>query len=468
MTSWIDRARAFTGDRLLRRVVRNSTYLFLSNVIAAVLGIVTANLLGVAVFGVLGIITGFVTNVNRLLSFRMNDVVVRYMGEALAKKEKERAAAVVKAAGLAEALTSLAAFGVLAALAPLGARYFAKEAQLAPLFLLYGLSILANLNNETATGVLQVTGHFRTQALINLAQSVLVAGLIVRAALQGGGLLDVLWAYLLGKVILGAGPVVAALYWMPRAVQPGWWRARFALLPPWRELARFALSTNFSATINLVARDSEVPWVGLFFGPVVAGYYKTALQLINLVVMPVNPFISTTFPEITRAVAEKAWQRLGNLLRRVSLIAGGWTAAVAAGLLLVGRSLLFSEWQAFGRTFHIYDSQYLPAFPVLMLLMIGYGVANTLFWSRPLLLSLGLADYALKVSFWSMLGKVALAVLLLPGAGYLAEAVFLTLYFTVSVGLMVWRGLREVEKESATDDQAGQAAMLNQGGESKG
>ena len=446
MSSWLDRARAFAGDRLLRRVVRNSTYLFASNIIAAVLGIVTANLLGVAVFGTLGIITGFVADVNRLLSFRMNDVVVRYVGEAMARGEKERAAAVIKAAGLAEALTSLAAFGVLALLAPLGARFFAKDTLLAPLFVLYGLSILANLNYETATGLLQVTGHFRTQALINLAQSVLVAVLIVSAALRGGGLVDVLWAYLIGKFILGLGPVAAALFWLPRAIKPDWWRARFSLLPPWRELVRFAFSTNVSATINLVARDSEVPWVGLFFGPVVAGYYKIALQIINLVVMPINPFISTTFPEITRAVAERAWQRLRDLLRRVSLIAGGWTAAVALGLLLFGRQVLFSDWQLFGRTFHIYDAAYEPAFPVLLLLLVGYGVANTVFWSRPLLLAQGLADFALKVSFLAMLGKLALGVLLLPRAGYLAEAVFLSLYFSVSVGVMVWRGLRGIRQ----------------------
>ncbi|MEM5774882.1 MAG: hypothetical protein AAGU05_07750, partial [Anaerolineaceae bacterium] len=60
--------QSWTQDHLLRRVVRNSTYLFASNVISAILSIVTANLLGVAVFGTLGIITGFVANINRLLS----------------------------------------------------------------------------------------------------------------------------------------------------------------------------------------------------------------------------------------------------------------------------------------------------------------------------------------------------------------------------------------------------------------
>jgi O-antigen/teichoic acid export membrane protein len=449
MSALLARARGFAGDRLLRRVVRNSSYLFASNAIGAVLTIATAGLLGVKDFGVLGIITNFVSNVNRLLSFRMGDVVVRYMGEALAQDAengKVKAAAVVKAAGLLEAATSLLAFGVLALLAPLGAAYNAKDAALVPLFMLFGLSILANITTETATGVLQVSGHFRSQALINLAQSILVAGGVVYAALSGGGLVEVLWAYLAGKIILGLGPILAALYWLPKTLGKDWWRAPFTLLPPWKEFIWFGIHTNFSATINVFARDSEVQWVGFFFGPEVSGFYKVALALINLVVMPINPFISTTYPEITKAFASQQWQRLRDLLRRVTIISASWTALVALGLLLFGQQLLFNNWTLLGRTFHIYRPEYLPAYPLLLILLIGYGTANILFWNRPLLLAQGLAGYALRVSLISMLIKVALVVVLLPRAGYLAEAAILSAYFIISVGWMTWRGLRGVRQ----------------------
>jgi O-antigen/teichoic acid export membrane protein len=379
--------------------------------------------------------------------------VVRYMGEALVHKDEplgqQRAAAVVKAAGLVEALTSLAAFGVLALLAPWGAAWIAKDSALTPIFLLFGLSILANITTETATGVLQVTGHFRSQAMINLAQSLLVAGLVVWAAFHGGGLLAIVWAYLVGKMILGLGPILVAIYWLPFTLGRDWWKASFSLLPPWKEFLRFAVSSNFSGTINVFARDSELQWVGFFFGPEASGYYKVALALINLVVMPINPFISTTYPEITRAFASKQWQRLKDLLRRVTVISGGWTIAVALGLLLLGRPVLFSTWTLFGRSFHIYKPEFLPALPLLLILLVGYGAANILFWNRPLLLAQGLAGYALKVSFWVMAAKIVLIFLLLPRAGYLAEAWILSAYFVVSVGLMVWRGLRGVSQSEA-------------------
>lgn len=442
------RLKSFVNDRLLRRVLRNSTYLFAGNALGVVMTVVTANLLGAFSLGSLKIIIGFVTGINRLLSFRMSDAVVRYVSEAMKENDRTKAAALVKAAAMVEGLTSLAAFLLLALLAPVGALYFAKDASLAPLFTLYGVSILANLVCETSTGFLQVTGHFRSQALINLAQSVLVAAVIVWIALNGGGLLAILMAYLLGKLILGLGPAIVAIFWLPRTLGPDWWRAPMSSLPPWRELAGFGLSTNFSATINLIARDSEAPWVGLFFGPQVVGYYSIALTLINLMVMPINPLISTSYPEIARAWVERRFADLRYLLRRVSLVAGAWTGAVGLGLILFGPAVLFSPWTILGREFYLYDSQYLPAFPILVVLLFGYGAANILFWNRPLLLAQGRAGLALRISFWAMLGKLALGFWLLPRSPYLVEAVLLSAYFIVSVGWAVLRGLQCLDRES--------------------
>lgn len=453
--------RSWAQDQILRRVVGSSSYLFASNAIGALLSIVTAGLLGVKDFGVLGIITSFVVNINRLLSFRMSDVVVKYMGEALARQEKERAAAVIKAAGLLEALTSLVAFGVLLLLAPLGARYIAKDAATTSLFILYGLIILANLITETSTGVLRVTNHFRTLALINLLQSILVAVLIVVAAVRGGSLLEVMGAYLVGKVILGIGPLISALYWLPRSLGRDWWKAPFSALPPRKEFFRFAISTNFSGTINIFARDSEVQWTGFFFGPTVAGYFKVALALVGLIIMPIDPFIATTYPEITRSYVMRQWGRLRSLIQRVTVISFTWTAAVAVGLLLLGRQVLFSSWTLLGHTFHIYKSEYLPAYPVLLVILVGYGFANTLFWNRSLLLAQGKANTALWIPFFAMLAKVGLAVAILPHAPYIAEACILSGYFIVSVGLQTWRGLvnvkRQAEKEPSPlpDPEAG-------------
>ena len=153
--SWLgERWRAWRQDRLLGAVVRNSSYLFSGNTISMALSVVqsifAARLLGVDGFGTLGVVTVFASTVNRLFSFRMGELVVKYMDQHRAENRPDRAAAVVKAAALAESITSLLAFAVLVLLSPLAAQIFAKDPAATPWFLIYGLIIPGNLATETA------------------------------------------------------------------------------------------------------------------------------------------------------------------------------------------------------------------------------------------------------------------------------------------------------------------------------
>ncbi|MCB2214300.1 oligosaccharide flippase family protein [bacterium] len=443
--------KSWGKDAILKKVVSNSAYLFGGQAISAVISILTANLLGVASFGALGVVISFVTNINRLLSFRMADFVVRYVGGALAEDRQKEAAAIIKGAALTELGTSFIAYGVLVLLSGWGASSFVKDPTARSLILIYGFTILANMMTETATGALRVTGHFRSQALLNLLQSVILAGLFFIVVTTDGGITAVMLVYLAGKVILGIGPVLLALYWLPKSLGKGWWRTPLRPnLPPIKPMIRFALSTNFSGTVTLVARDSEVLWVSYFFDTTVAGYFKVALAVINLMVMPITPFISTSFPEITRHVAKREWAQLKQLLTRITVISATWTGAVAAGLLLLGRQLLFSPWSLFGRTIYIYKTGYGPAYGVLLILLVGFGAANIFFWNRSLLLAFGKAGLPLRVSFYAALGKVVLAFLIVPVLGYLAEAALFSAYFVVSVGVLTIRGLALLREQSQT------------------
>jgi O-antigen/teichoic acid export membrane protein len=436
-------------DVILKKVVTNSAYLFGSQAASAVLSILAANLLGVASFGELGVVISFVTNINRLLSFRMGDFVVRYMGGYLAEDKRKNASATLKVAGLTELSTSFVAYLVLLALSRWGAITFAKDLTTQPLFIIYGITILANVVTETATGALQVTGRFRSIAFLNFGQSLITVGLFAVVIFNQGGVFAVMLVYLVGKVILGIGPVLLALYWLPKTLGRGWWRTPMrGNLPERKAMIKFAINSNFSGTVTIFARDSEVLWVSYFFDTTVAGYFKVALAVINLVVMPITPFISTTFPEITRYVAKREWGRLKQLLARVTTISGVWTGAVAAGLLLLGRQLLFSPWTLFGRTIYIYKEAYAPAYAVLLVLLIGYGVANIFYWDRSLLLAFGKAELPLRVSFFAMVGKVGLAFLIVPVLGYLAEAALFSAYFVVSVGLLVLMGMGEIRRQA--------------------
>jgi O-antigen/teichoic acid export membrane protein len=398
--------------------------------------IFAARLLGVLGFGVLGTIISFASNINRLLSFRMGELVVKFVGQSLNEGKKERAAVAFKAAALTETLTSIAAFLLLVLAAPLAARYIIKDTTTTSLIMIYGLALLANFVTESSTGLLQVGGHFRSQAVISLVQSLVTAALIVYAYFIHGSIWLVLGAYLLGKSINGLA-LAGVAFWRARQMfGQGWGRVSLSLLPARREFWGFAASTNLSGTITMMTRDNEEFWISLLLSPLQTGYYKVAKAVINLVVLPITPFISTSYPEMTRAVGEKAWSRLRSLLRRLTIISVAWTGAVAIGLLLFGNSLIT----------HFYGAEFAPSTPAMLILLAGFGFANIFYWNRNLLLSLGQPNYPLVVMAITGVVKIVLSFLLVPHFGYLMETGLISAFFIVSIGLISLRGIQGVQR----------------------
>jgi len=419
-------------NALVRRVVRNSGYLFSATSISAGISmlqsILAARMLGVSGFGILGAITMFTSVVNRFASFRMSELVIKYVSHFSETGDRPRAAAVFKAAALVEMLASLGAFGLVWLLAPLGATYLTKDPGTASWFVVYGLILLANLIAESSTGLLQIFDRFRRMAGLGIASSLFTLAAIGLIYWWGGGFLGILLAYLLGKVVGSLGLTIAALIEADRRWGRGWWRVSLNLLRgQGRELAHFAVSTNLSASLSLITKDSELLWVSLLRNPLETGYYKLALSLANMVELPISPLPQATYPELAREVARRNWGNVRYMLRQGSLLAGGYSLAASIGLLLLGREVIRI----------LYTPEYLPAYPALLILLAGYLVANTFYWHRTALLAVGHPDYPTKVNLGLAVFKVGGILLLVPRIGYLACAALLSASYVFGVSLSV-------------------------------
>jgi O-antigen/teichoic acid export membrane protein len=430
-------------DALLQRVLRNSSYLFGSNTISAMLnvvqGIFVVRLLGDAGYGLFTIVTDFTSNTNRLLSFRMSEVVVKYVGEALVQENKERAAALVKGIGLTESVTSLLAYLVLLALSAWGARTFADNISVAYLFQFYGLFLLANLIYETSVGVLQTTDKFNRVALANFYQSIVTTLLIIFAFVSGWGILGILTAYLIGKTIAAIMIAVFAVRELNNKLGAEWIRAPLGLITDWKSILRFAFSTNLNGTVNLFARDNLRLYLAAFLPDAQVGYFKLASHLVNLVMLPIEPFIWPTYTEITRTVAQRQWQATRRLLKQVSTIGAAWTLLAGGGLIALGWWIIP----------FLYGSEMAPAYLCLVILLIGYAFANVFNWNRPLLLALGQPGYPLMVAAIVGTVEVALIFILVPQGNYLTGAAIFSGYLAVSITWMVLRGLTIIKREEA-------------------
>jgi O-antigen/teichoic acid export membrane protein len=283
---------------------------------------------------------------------------------------------------------------------------------------------------ESATGLLQIFDRFRVIAATTAAQAALTLAVIIIAFFTQSGLVGVVVAYMSGKVLGSVIVTSAALAQARRAWGAGWWRASLGLLrTERRSLLTFAFSTNLSSTVSLVAKDSEVLWVSAFLGTTEAGYYKTALALTNLLQLPVSPLPKATYPELAREIARRHWENVRYVLRQGSRLAGIYSIPVALLLTFFGQPFITLT----------YGAEYLPAYPALVLLLVGYTFTNIFYWNRVALLSLARPVFPTLVNFSGMLLKVALIFWLAPRHGYLAFAALLSAYYLYTVGLAAGR-----------------------------
>jgi O-antigen/teichoic acid export membrane protein len=428
------------GDELIQRVVKNSGYLFSAAGVAVALSMVQSifvtRLLGVTEFGILGTITMFTSVVNKFASFRMSELVIKYVGQYSVEGDETKAAAVFKSASILETITSLIAFALIWLLAPLGAQYFAKDITTANWFILYGLIVLANFMVESSTGLLQIFDHYKIIAGTTIGQSILTLGLVGLVYLNQGGLYEIVLVYMAGKMAAAIALAIAALVVATQHWGMNWWRAPVSLLQDRaKELVRFAFSTNISATINLVNKDGELLWVSALTGPTGAGYYKLALSLANLIQLPVSPLPQATYPELSKEVAARNWGNVRQVLRQGSLMAFSYSALAGLFLLIFGKPLI-----AF-----FYTPEFLPSYPALLILMVGLLFANTYYWNRISLLSLGLADYPAKVNSIAAVLKLVGIITIVPIFGYLGSAALLSGFYLFSVTFNVRKTFGELK-----------------------
>ncbi len=439
--------RIWKEDPLLKRVLRNTSYLFSSQVVVMALAmgqsLLAAQLLGSAIYGWVTIITDFGTNVNKIFSFRMNEFVVRYMAPEMVKKDYQKAGAFAKIAALTEGSTSLFAFLVYLLILPFGAQFIVKDTSSIQYFYLYSLFIIANILYETSTGILQVLDRYRIQGTLQVIQSIVTASIVAFAFFTKGNIALILIAYLVGKFILGFGSIIAAWKALNDKLGPQWFLASLKGLPSFREMAGFTISTNLSATAKLLTSSSlESQLIGYFLDTRAAGIFSVVTNVTVPLMTPISQFIPTTYPEMTRSIAAKKWQELKQMLRRVTLISASWTAFFFIFMAIFGHWIL-----------NFWGADFVNGYPIMLIMMIGYSVSNVFFWNRSIWLSFGRANIPLVVIMVCAVLKIGLAFVLLPRFGMTAEALLLSGNFVVSVGFLTIFGMKMLRQAEKIDPE---------------
>jgi len=387
-------------DQQLRSLLRNTSYLGASRIVAALCGIATLALagrsLGVLLLGTLILITSYAKAISGIAKFQSWQLIVRYGGHGVAHGDPEHFKVATGFAFSLDLVSGIAGMLIAVALLP----FVGKWAGIEPQYLWLGMfycTLLPTMGSATPSGVLRVLDRFDllgwSDTLMPISRAILAA--VAYAA--GGGLS----AYV---VIWYVSDLAGNLF--------GWFLA-------WRELKRtghlegmrptlrpdplpgawrFAINVNLAASVQAIWGPTGRLVVGGLLGPAGAALFRIASTLADAAQKPADLLGRAFYPEIMRMdlSSNKPWK----LMRRVVVLASG-TAAIAIGLLLLGGKPLLSL--LFGKSF-------LGAYAPLVLLMVIPFLGIFSFPLSPMLYALGRSDAPLKAKIIAtavFLGSIA-------------------------------------------------------------
>jgi O-antigen/teichoic acid export membrane protein len=426
-------------DQHFRSLLKNSSYLGISKIVAAAAGIgtlaMTGRGLGVLMFGTLVLMTSYAKAASGLSKFESWQLIVRYGGRALTEGRSDE---FKTSTGFAFALDVVSGIGgmILAVLIlPLVGHWFGIEQDQLWLAMLY-CTLLPTMSAATPTGVLRSLDRFDLiswQGTITpITRLIMVSAAFVTSApfpvyvgiWYVSDLLGdiyfwfVTWRELRRKGLLsGIRPTLR-----PKSL-PGAWR--------------FAINVNLTASIMAAWGPIARLVVGGLLGPTGAALFRVGSSLADSAQRPADQLGKAFYPELMRM--DLRTSRPWKFMIRSSAFASSIALTAILILLVGGRSLVEL----------LFGKEFLGAYPVLMVLLLVPLMGIFSFPLGPMLYALDRPDAPLKAR---LIGTVTFFVIVAPMSwafGVTGAALAFVLGFAttlVALMLQLWAEYRRVRQ----------------------
>jgi O-antigen/teichoic acid export membrane protein len=388
-------------DQHFRSLLKNSSYLGVSKIVAALCGVATLAFagrgLGVIMFGTLILITSYVKAVSGIAKFQSWQLIVRYGGHGVAHGDAEHFKV---ATGFAFALDAVSGIGGLiigAALLPFIASWVGIEPQYLWLGMLY-CTVLPVMSAATPDGVLRVLDRFDLISWSGTLMPILRAVLAAAAFATGASFAVYVTIWFVTDLIGNLYPWYLAWRELRRnrlleGIRP---TLRPAVLAgAWR----FAIEVNLTTSVQAIWGPIGRLVVGGLLGPAGAALFRVASTLADSAAKPADLLGKAFYPEIIRMdlTSNKPWKLM---LRGTALISA--VAVLAILLMLIGGKPLMAL---------IFGKAFLGAYAPLVILMAIPFIGIFSFPLTPMLYALGRSDAPLKAK---LLGSAIFFVTIAP------------------------------------------------------
>jgi O-antigen/teichoic acid export membrane protein len=388
-------------DQHFRSLLKNTSYLAVSRVVAALCGLATLAMagrgLGLILLGTLILITSYAKAASGIAKFQSWQLVVRYGGRGVANDDPEDFKTVTGFAFTLDVLSGVAGMIGAALLLPFVGRWVGISDQYLWLGLLY-CTQLPTMGAATPNGVLRVLDRFDLISWAGTATPITRAILVAIAFTAGASFPvyvgiwyvtdlagDLYTWYLSWREMRRHGLLKGITPTLRPHSLPGAWK--------------FAINVNLAASVQTVWGPIARLVVGGLLGPAGAALFRVASSLADSAQKPADLLGRAFYPEIVRMdlSSRKPWKLM---FRGTALV--GAVAVVAIGLLLIGGKPLVAL--IFGKAF---TGAYAPL--VILTAIPLLGIIS--FPLSPMLYAFGHSSGPLKAK---LLGSVVFFALIAP------------------------------------------------------
>jgi O-antigen/teichoic acid export membrane protein len=408
------RGSGAAGDGFAR-ILANTGWLLGGKGVGAVLSLaylaIVTRTLGVADFGRFALVLSAANVIKTLVSFDSWQIVVRYGQPHLTDGNGDALNRVLRFCILIDLASALAGGVIAAAIILLLGDLLGIGPDMGWQVWLFCMVMMITIRSSP-TGILRLFDRFDSAAF---AETMIPVGRMIGAAVALAVMPDisgflVAWAF--------SELLCAISYWY-LALRVGRgrignWRAGRAMDARVENpgIVGFLTATNLQTSLSSVGQQVAVLIVGAFVGPAGAGLYRLANQLANSLTKISSLLSRSIFVELSRTSTQgkEALSALFHRTNRLALAAG----AVIIGLILtIGHPLLGL----------IAGKDFLPAYPLLLLLGVSACIELIGVSYRPLLMATDRAGLSLRITFISTLLLLALQSALLPLYGTKGAAI---------------------------------------------
>ena len=431
--------RHWFKDAHFRSLLKNSSYLAVSKAIAAVAGIATLAFagrgLGVALFGMLILITSYAKAASGISKFQSWQLIVRYGGSALAAGEHEEFKASTGFAFALDVVSGVGGMIVAVMILPFIASWMGISNQYLWLALLY-CTLLPTMGAATPVGVLRALDRFDLISWQGTTYPIARA-ILAGIAFASGAPIE---AYVAIWYVtdLGGDIYLWFLAWRElkrRGLLKG---IRPTLKPDRLPGAwRFAIHVNLTSSLMVAWGPIARLVVGGLLGPAGAALFRVASSLTDSAQKPSDLLARAFYPEVMKMnlKSKKPWK----LMLRGTALAGAVGIASILVLLVVGKPLIHT----------LFGKEFVGAYPVIMVLIVAPLLTIVSFPLPSMLYALDRPDAPLKAR---LIGTIIFFVTIAPLA-WARDVIGAAMAFVAGTAAMVvvliWQLWREYHRVRA-------------------